>query len=628
MTQVRTLPRSHGALALLALLGGLLVQPAAARQVGAATQAAVAPVVDTAVTASTGLARVVVQAVPGSLDEARADVLAIGGEVGASLPIIDGFAAAVPAARAAALSASRAIRAVTPDSSVRFNVVSYTDTGTASSFTKSSGATQAWTQGRLGAGVGVAVIDTGISPINDLSGRVVSGPDLSGEGTLVDTYGHGTVMAGVIGGSGADSAGNAGGAYTGVAPKATLVGVKVAGRNGAADVSTMLAAMHWVSAYKDQFNIRVLNLSWGTPSTQSPSVDPLNYAVQRLWQQGIVVVVSAGNAGPSSTTIAKPADDPVALTVGAFDDKGTESLSDDSLPAWTSRGPTAQGLTKPDVVAPGRLVVSTRSPGSTVEGENPKALFPPSYIRGSGSSQAAAVTSGLVALLLEARPGLTPDQVKSILMRTASSMGRSAYDQGAGRVQLGAALAADAGPAKWQSVAASGLGSLEQSRGGLHVQTDCQPDGILDVIQGEVTDRCQVWDGNSWTGNSWTGNSWTGNSWTGNSWTGNSWTGNSWTNAAWTGNSWTGGTWTGNSWTGNSWTGNAWTGNSWTGNSWTGNAWSGNAWSGNSWTNAEYALVDDGIFMTAFYGRRPPWWVRLPGEVSDSGPVREHHSAS
>src|SRR5438046_612034 len=134
----------------------------------------------------------------------------------------------------------------------------------------------------------VAVVDTGISNMNDLSGRIVNGPDLSGEGTTIDTFGHGTVMAGLVGGSGADSNGG----HTGIAPKSWVVGVKVAGRNGAVDVSTMLWAMHWVASYKDQFNIRVMNLSWGVPSTQDPAVDPIDYAVERLWRLGLVAVVA------------------------------------------------------------------------------------------------------------------------------------------------------------------------------------------------------------------------------------------------------------------------------------------------------------------------------------------------
>ncbi len=219
--------------------------------------------------------------------------------------------------------------------------------------------------------------------------------------------------------------------------------------------------MHWVSAYKNQFNIRVMNLSWGVPSTQDPKVDPLNYAVQRLWQQGIVVVVAAGNSGSKAGTIMKPGDDPLVLTVGAYNDKGTGKLDDDAPVQWTSRGPTAQGLVKPDLVAPGRSLTLSRSFGSHIEIEHPKALVSPSYIRGSGSSQAAAVVSGLSALLIAARPTLTPDQVKHLLRSTASPLSEgTANDQGTGRVRLAAALTADASLAPVQVPTATGLGSI------------------------------------------------------------------------------------------------------------------------------------------------------------------------
>jgi serine protease AprX len=317
------------------------------------------------------------------------------------------------------------------------------------------------------------VLDTGVSPLPDLAGRLVHGPDLSGEGTLVDSYGHGTVMAGLIAGNGADSASRTGGAFPGVAPAAHVVSVKVAGRNGVVDVSTILEAMHWISAYREQFGIRVLNLSWGVASTQSPSVDPINHAVQRLWSEGIVVVVAAGNSGSASGTITKPGDDPVVLTVGAYDDKGDLEPNNDSVPQWSSRGPTAAGLAKPDLVAPGRTVVSLRSPGSTIERNNPKALLAPSYIRGSGTSQAAAVTSGAAALLLANRPSLTPDQVKALLTSTTSPIPNTGRNtQGTGRLQLEAAVAAPA-PTTVQTLSASGLGSIDASRGSQRVVATC-----------------------------------------------------------------------------------------------------------------------------------------------------------
>ena len=252
--------------------------------------------------------------------EVAAAVSRAGGRVSAVLSMVDGVRASVPAAALSRLGCSPGVASVTPNSVVRFagHDGGSDSSATASDYVRETGALPLWRKGDDGTGVGVAVIDTGISPMNDVAGRIVNGPDLSGEGTIIDSYGHGTVMAGIIGGDGHDSARESAGPNTGMAPGATLVSVKVAGRNGAADVSTMLEAMHWVSAYRHEFNIRVLNLSWGTPSTQSPTVDPLDYAVERLWRQGIVVVAAAGNAGSAAGTILKPADDPLVITAGAY----------------------------------------------------------------------------------------------------------------------------------------------------------------------------------------------------------------------------------------------------------------------------------------------------------------------
>jgi serine protease AprX len=560
--------------------------------------------------------RVVVSGVAGGAHAVRRAVEAVGGSVSRDLPIVDGVSAEVPADRLAELAGRPGVGAVTADRRAQFTTLSYDEGTSASSFARSTQAVSAWTAGNTGRGIGVAVIDTGVSQMADFEGRLVQGPDLSGEGTFVDTYGHGTVMAGAIAGSGVDSATNRAGAYTGVAPGAHIVSVKTAGRNGATDVSTLLQAMHWVSAYKDQFNIRVLNLSWGVPSTQDPAVDPLNFAVQRLWKQGIVVVVAAGNSGPNPGTITKPADDPLVLTVGAYDDKGDTNLSNDATVAWSAQGPTAQGLAKPDLVAPGRSLIVSRSFGSAVEAENSKALVSPSYIRGSGTSQAAAVTSGLAALVLAARPSLTPDQVKKVLVASGSPLPSVAPSaQGSGRVMLATALAADPGAPEQQTGTATGLGSIDASRGGRHVQALC--DGAPTVIRGEIDVRCEAWDPAAWAGSSWTGSSWTGSSWTGSSWTGSSWTGSSWTGSSWTGSSWTGGTWTGSSWTGSSWTGSSWTGSSWTGSSWT----------GSSWTSGSYDdVAETDLFLTAWWGGKPRAAQRIAGEpVEDASAMRQRH---
>ena len=584
--------------------------------------------------AGTTPASVLVQATPGASSEARDAIVAAGGSVGAALPLVDGYEASLTGAQVAAVASSPAVRSVTRNHRVTFEDYAYDETTTASNFAKTSEATAAWAAGNLGAAVGVAVLDTGVSSVRDLDGRIVHGPDLSGEGSTIDTHGHGTVMAGIVAGDGADSATRAGGAFTGVAPRATVVAVKVAGRNGVVDVSTILQGMHWVSAYKDQFNIRVMNLSWGTTSRQDPALDPLNYAVQRLWQEGIVVVVAAGNSGPQAGTVMKPGDDPVVLTVGAFDDKQNFEPGDDSIPSWSSRGPTAAGLTKPDVVASGRFITATRSFGSHVETSYPKALVAPSYIRGSGTSEAAAVTSGVIALLLAEHPWMTPDQVKSVIARSGAPLpNHPATTQGSGRVRLGIARSlavTSPGPASWQSSTASGLGSIEASRGGVNVETDCEPDGTIDTIRGEIDVRCEAWVPQQWTGSRWTGEAWTGVEWTGSRWTGSRWTGSSWADALWDGSRWTGGEWLGSRWTGSAWTGSSWTGSRWTGSRWTGSRWTGSRWTGTDWTTAEYdgftsfgyEDVESG-FLNAFWGPRPAAGQRVAGELAeDQLPVR------
>ena len=555
-------------------------------------------------TSSTAAQAVIVQATTGMLARARRAITAAGGTVVTDLPLVNGFAARVSGASLPAVAADPSVRAISANRKASFEEYSYDETSTASSFAKTSGASTGWSKGLLGQGVGVAVIDTGISPMPDFAGRLVHGPDLSGEGTAIDSYGHGTVMAGVIGGSGGDSLLRSGGSFTGVAPRATLVSVKAAGRNGVVDVATILQGMHWVAAYKDQYNIRVLNLSWGTGSTQHHSLDPLNYAVQRLWRMGIVVVVAAGNSGPQTGSVTKPGDDPMVITVGAFDDKQNTEPADDSVSSWSSRGPTPAGLRKPDILAPGRSLIATRSYGSYVEATYPKAQVSPSYIKGSGTSEAAAVVSGLAALMVQANPALTPDQVKAALKSTATPISGTSVDtQGAGRVQLGAALAAVPSTVA-QDSAATGLGSLEASRGGANVQTDCNGDGVVEIIKGEIDVRCETWQPATWTASAWDATAWTGGAWTHLDWA----------PAQWNGRAWTGGTWGGRAWTGRAWTGTSWADSLWAGRAWTGAEWTGSTWTESKWTTAEY---EEGEFLTAFWGPKAPRWRNLPGEPVD-----------
>lgn len=499
-------------------------------------------------------------------------VRGLGGVVTRELSIVGGFAAELPGAAIAELAGSQAVARVWGDARIRVNTVDM-------SMYDALPENLVWQDGIhllqarmyrgmqfLGAGVTVALIDTGVSPLADLGDRVLARVDFTPEHDGYDRYGHGTHMAGLIAGSGQESFF----AYQGVAPGANLVSVKVAGADGSTDVSIVLAAIEWVVAHRSQYGIRVLNLSFGTDATQPYSVDPLDYAVERAWFSGISVVVAAGNRGPGAGTIDKPGDDPYVITVGAADLNNTLMNSkDDRVAPFSSRGPTQDGFAKPDVVAPGITLVSQRAEGSTVDRYHAEARVGESYFKGTGTSQAAAVVSGILALAYEANPRLTPDVAKAIIVGTAQSYLASQPGAGAGLVDAAAALAAVRKstfrkyPANRGLTPSTGLGSLEGSRGSYHVYADLDGDGVQELVQGEVDVLGQVWDGRSWSARSWSGDSWASSpwseyvvssadgalatmeasGWSARSWSGTSWDGRSWSDQDWTARSWSGGLW-------------------------------------------------------------------------------------
>ena len=261
--------------------------------------------------------------------------------------------------------------------------------------------------GVTGAGIDIAVIDTGVNAVAGLDGfnKVIHGPDLSFEsGTefyAQDTYGHGTAMASIIAGDGDG--------YQGVAPGARILSLKVADNTGAVDVSQVIAALDWVTQYGqgEGLNVRVINLAYVTPSTQPYEIDPLADAVERAWEAGYVVVVSAGNEGVSTGGLSSPATDPFVIAVAAAEGEGVADFS----AAGTQR--------IPDVMAPGNRILALAALDSRLAQEHPDAIIDGRLLRGSGTSQAAAVVSGSAALLLQQRPDLTPDQVKALLITGA-----------------------------------------------------------------------------------------------------------------------------------------------------------------------------------------------------------------
>jgi serine protease AprX len=476
----------------------------------------------------------------------------LGGQVTRALPIVAGFAATVPATAVGALAQLPGVRAVTPDSRVRVQQSGPGGSGDIRSvYPKVVKADDAWQRGVTGSGVTVAVVDTGVAanlpdlsgrlvPVtNDLDGQTATCKNLSGELNCNDGYGHGTFIAGLIAGNGASSQGR----WKGVAPEAKILSVKAAGANGAADVSNILAAIQWVVSFKDRYNIRVLNLSLGTNSTQDWRTDPFNYAVERAWAAGITVVVAASNNGPVPGSITKPADDPWVITVGATDDRGTTGLGDDRLPDFSGRGPTAHGTAKPDVAAPGAHVVSLRAPGSRIDTQFPW-YVDNSYRQGSGTSMATGVVSGAAALMLQANPGFTPDRVKYAMTATARD---AASDDpmavGAGVVDANAAaFSAPPGLANQGLARSTGKGSLGQSRGSVQVQAE---DSLLGVVLGPVlgatlTAQLLLWNPGGYTGSQWLPADWYLSTWEVHRFVRVGWYGSDWPGTRWRGSSWYG----------------------------------------------------------------------------------------
>ncbi len=316
-------------------------------------------------------------------------------------------------------------------------------------------------QGYDGHGIGVAVVDSGISPHSALDSRVIARVNLvSWEGlSSGDPYGHGTHVAGIIGGNTSAAKFVTPAFAGGSAPGVNLIDVRVLGSTGVGYTSDVIAGIDWAIANRSRYGIRVINLSLGHAVTEPAAIDPLCQAVARAVQAGVVVIASAGNYGVTSRGepvlggITSPGNSPYAITVGAIDTAGTVTRADDTVAAYSSKGPTRYDLAvKPDVVAPGTRIVSLEAQSSYLSRNYPSwhiaGTGKNAYLRLSGTSMATAVVSGGVALLLDANPFMTPGQVKIALQMGATYMPQAGLvASGAGSVNF----------PQSQKVAATGL---------------------------------------------------------------------------------------------------------------------------------------------------------------------------
>jgi serine protease AprX len=442
---------------------------------------------------------VIVQLQPGvTFEQGRKRVHSLGGRITGDLHIIRGLAVHMSAQAAKKLAAQHElVRAVSLNARVKPQAV---DTSLlATRYNQSVYSPNAWNNyGMTGKGVGVAVIDTGIA--GDLpdfrvsqtqgSSRVVASavtnPYAKNAG---DSYGHGTHVAGIIGGNGTyrPASDPLYGKYIGVAPDANLISVKASDEQGNATILDVIYGLQFVVDHKSDYNIRVVNLSLESTQAQSYKTDPLDAAAESAWFNGIVVVAAAGNRGASADAVSyAPGNDPYVISVGAVDDKGTNATSDDGYASWSSVGLTQDGYLKPDVSAPGAHIVSALAPKSQFTSLCPSCIVDGQYIRAGGTSMAAPMVSGAVANLLQLRPQLRPDQVKGVLMANLRSL-----PSGVNELNVNRALAPN------NSVLPANVGLT--------------PNTLIDSSTGAIDYTRSSWSRSSWSRSSWSRSSWSCN---------------------------------------------------------------------------------------------------------------------
>jgi serine protease AprX len=368
---------------------------------------------------------VIVQYKVAPTDAHHRRVAELGGTLRSRLGAIKGAHYTVPRASLEALSADPDVAYVTPNRTIQasFEPVfdQITDQTVHSDWANSMGQT--------GAGIGIAVIDSGIADLPDFhngsTSRIVYQQSFVGgsavDGSAADQYGHGTHVAGILAGNGNGTV------YVGVVPQANLINLRVLDQNGMGTDANVINAIMTAISLKDVYNIRVINLSLGRPVYEAAWKDPLCQAVEAAWAAGIAVVVAAGNEGRNNTantngyaTIAAPGNDPYVITVGCVKSNGTSTMTDDRIASYSSKGPTLfDHYVKPDIVAPGNRIVSTLPAGLTLANQFPANRVTGNYFTLSGTSMATPVVAGAAAMAFQSASWMTPDQVKAAMMYSA-----------------------------------------------------------------------------------------------------------------------------------------------------------------------------------------------------------------
>ena len=378
----------------------------------------------------------------------------------------------------------------------------------------------AWSAGYAGNGVGIAVIDSGIDD-GSLGNRLVLP---AGTRHDADRYGHGTLVAHF-------AAGNLNGQYVGIAPQANVIDVAVGRRDGSVYTSDLVAGLMWVLANKSQFNIRVVTISLTETTPSSYATSFLDSVVELLWRSGIVVVTAAGNNGPGAEEFA-PANDPFAITVGATDSQGTADPSDDTVTPWSSSGLTLDGIPKPDLVAPGRLVPGYLPYATALARQAPRQNWVADrVVEISGTSFSAPQVAGAAADVLQAHPDWTPDQVKTVL----ESSGRPQAGSLAPALDVGAAVLTQGSPVPANpGVPYAQLGTSPWVNTALQIG----PSGLRGLLSLPGLHTLAAWSAAGWNAAGWNAAGWNAGGWNAAGWNAAGWNAAGWNAASWNAFGW------------------------------------------------------------------------------------------
>jgi serine protease AprX len=502
------------------------------------------------------MVRVIVQKANRTIS-AESFVEKLGGLIINDLHIINAFAAEIPVRALVPLSTQESVQWVSLDAPVESSygtfetletteLEDFTDDNT---FLETTYAYKLHYQGITGQGITVAVIDSGIGMHDDLDGRIIVAPEY-GTG---DLYGHGTHVAGIIGGSGSAE----GGLFRGVAPGANLISLGISDENGMGYESDVVEALQWVNDNKDTYNIRVVNLSLNSTVEDSYHNSPIDAAVEILWFRGVVIVASVGNKGPAgghNTAKTAPANDPFIIAVGASDEFDTSSRGDDSIAPFSSHGITVDGHKRPDIIAPGYNIYSALSPDSSWKIEFPERVVSgedADYIRLSGTSMAAPVVSGTVALLLQDEPNLTPDQVKYRLLNPSAGSNWTFLNESLGGYP-------------YLNVYAVVYGNTTQEANvGLTPHMLLAKMVLIAYWSNENVDDSVNWDSVNWDSVNWDSVNWDSVNWDSVNWDSVNWDSVNWDSVNWDSVNWNSVNWNSVNWNSVNWNSVNWNSVNW-----------------------------------------------------------------